>query len=292
VGYWWLPGLLAGILTFLVGFFLFRKPADQQKKRRLDVSQIFGYEQIKREAESAGWQLERKEFLVLVAVALGFGVFIAVLINNIFYIIGGVVGAFYLPRFVVMQIRRKKRYLLFAELPDSLKYIVARLIDYGSIPKAVEASLADLSPQFRGPFTKFLNSIKMNLTVEQALHELAAEVKIRKFTDFTDTLLLTHTEGINQHSIATLERIIDTMVEDVRAIKNLQLLSQKDRRDLIIVIIVSWFIPIALSFLNTNNANLFLDTLVGQIIMFLYFLTTVFVMVKGDEYLSLNLNDL
>ena len=156
MGYWWLPGLLAGILTFLVGFFLFRKPADQQKKRRLDISQIFGYEQIKREAESAGWQLERKEFLVLVAVAVGFGVFIAVLINNIFYIIGGVVGAFYLPRFVVMQIRRKKRYLLFAELPDSLKYIVARLIDYGSIPKAVEASLADLSPQFRGLSRNFL----------------------------------------------------------------------------------------------------------------------------------------
>ena len=67
----------------------------------------------------------------------------------------------------------------------------------------------------------------MNLTVEQALHELAAEVKIRKFTDFTDTLLLTHTEGINQHSIATLERIIDTMVEDVRAIKTYSFFRRK-----------------------------------------------------------------
>lgn len=288
----WIPGVLAGLLTLFAGLFFLRKPVQQQKTSRLDVSQLFGYEHIKREAESAGWQLEQREFLILVAVAVGIGVFIAILIDNIFYIIGGVIAAFYLPRFIVMQIRRKKRYTLFAELPDSLKFIVARLLDYGSIPRAVEASLSDLSPQLRAPFAKFLNSVKLNLTVEQALYELAAEIKIRKLTDFTDTLLLAHTEGINQQSIATLETIIDTMVEDVRAIKNLQLLSQKDRQDLIAVILVSWFIPVALSFLNTNNVNLFLDTFFGQIIMFLYFLTTIFVIVKGDEYLSLNLQDL
>lgn len=288
----WIPALLTGILTLLCGLLIVPKPVKRQTAGRLDVSQLFGYEQIKKEAESAGWQLQQNEFLILVAVALGIGVFIAILIDNIFYIIGGVIAAFYLPRFVVMQLRRKKRYALFAELPDSLKYIVARLIDYGSIPKAVEASLADLSPQLREPFARFLNSVKLNLRVEQALQELAGEIKIRKFTDFTDTLLLAHTEGINQQSVATLETIIDTMVEDVRALKNLQLISQKDRRDLIAVIAVSWFIPVVLSFLNTNNLNLFLDTFLGQIIMFLYFLTTIFVIVKGDEYLSLNLQDL
>jgi Flp pilus assembly protein TadB len=288
----WIPALLTGTLTLLCGLLIVPKPVKRQTAGRLDVSQLFGYEQIKKEAESAGWQLQQNEFLILVAVALGIGVFIAILIDNIFYIIGGVIAAFYLPRFVVMQLRRKKRYALFAELPDSLKYIVARLIDYGSIPKAVEASLADLSPQLREPFARFLNSVKLNLRVEQALQELAGEIKIRKFTDFTDTLLLAHTEGINQQSVATLETIIDTMVEDVRALKNLQLISQKDRRDLIAVIAVSWFIPVVLSFLNTNNLNLFLDTFLGQIIMFLYFLTTIFVIVKGDEYLSLNLQDL
>jgi Flp pilus assembly protein TadB len=287
-----LPGILAGVFTLLAGLLYLQKPVVKQKRKRLDLSEIFGYDRIRREAESAGWQLEQKEFLILVAGAVGIGVFIAVVIDNIFYIIGGVIGSFYLPRFVVMQIRRRKRYALFAELPDSLKFIVARLIDYGSIPKAVEASLPDLSPQIKEPFAKFLNSIKLNLTVEQALHELAEDIKIRKFTDFTETLLLAHTEGINQQSIATLETIIDTMVEDVRAIKNLQLISQKDRRDLMIVIVVSWLIPVALSFLNTNNLNLFLDTLLGQVIMFLYFLTTIFVIVKGDEYISLNLNDL
>ncbi|MDD2212523.1 MAG: hypothetical protein PHV56_06130, partial [Clostridia bacterium] len=115
---------------------------------------------------------------------------------------------------------------------------------------------------------------------------------IRKFTDFSETLFLAHTEGLNQQSITTLNMIIDTMVEDVRAIKNLELLSKKDKRDLLIVIIVSWLIPVALSFLNANNINLFLETLIGQMIMFLYFLTTIFVIVKGDEYISLNLDDL
>jgi len=288
----WIPAIFTGLLTLLGGLLFLPKPEKRLTASRLDVSQFFGYEQIKKEAESAGWQLQQNEFLILVAVALGIGVFMAVLIDNIFYIIGGVIAAFYLPRFVVMQLRRKKRYALLAELPDSLKYIVARLIDYGSIPKAVEASLADLSPQLREPFARFLNAVKLNLRVEQALQELAGEIKIRKFTDFTDTLLLTHTEGINQQSVATLETIIDTMVEDVRALKNLQMISQRDRRDLYAVIAVSWFIPVVLSFLNTNNLNLFLDTLFGQIIMFLYFLTTIFVIVKGDEYLSLNLQDL
>ncbi len=287
-----LPGILAGVFTLLAGLLYLQKPVIKRKRKQLDLSEIFGYDRIRREAESAGWQLEQKEFLILVAGAVGIGVFIAVIIDNIFYIIGGVIGGFYLPRFVVMQIRRRKRYALFAELPDSLKFIVARLLDYGSIPKAVEASLSDLSPQIKEPFAKFLNSIKLNLTVEHALHELARDIKLRKFTDFMETLLLTHSEGINQQSIATLETIIDTMVEDVRAIKNLQLISQKDQRDLTIVIVVSWLIPVALSFLNANNLNLFLDTFIGQVIMFLYFLTTIFVIVKGDEYISLNLNDL
>lgn len=286
------PGILAGIATFLAGLLCFKKPGADKKMKRLELIEIFGYEQIKKEAESAGWQLKPKEFLVLVAGAVSLGIFIAVIIDNIFYIIAGVIGGFYLPRFVVMQIRKRKRYALFAELPDSLKFVVARLIDYGSIPKAVEASLPDLSPQIREPFIKFLNSIKINLTVEQALSELSREIKIRKFTDFSETLFLAHTEGLNQQSITTLNMIIDTMVEDVRAIKNLELLSKKDKRDLLIVIIVSWLIPVALSFLNANNVNLFLETLIGQMIMFLYFLTTIFVIVKGDEYISLNLDDL
>jgi len=288
-----LPGILAGLFTLIAGFLILNKPATSENPQsRLGFVKIFGYDQIKEEAESAGWQLEQREFVALVAGAIGIGIFIAVIIDNIFYIIAGVIAGFYFPRFVVMQIRKSKRFALFAELPDSLKFVVARLIDYGSIPKAVEASLPDLSPQIRAPFEKFLNSIRINLTVEQALYELSKEIKIRKFTDFIETLFLAHTEGINQQSITTLNMIIDTMAEDVRAIKNLELMAQKDKKDLLVVIIVSWLIPVALSFLNSNNVNLFLDTFVGQIIMFLYFLTTIFVIVKGDEYISLSLDDL
>jgi Flp pilus assembly protein TadB len=287
-----LPGILAGLVTLLAGLLIFNQPKKYEKKKGLDFVKIFGYDQIKKEAENAGLQLEQKEFVALVVGAIGIGIFIAVIINNIFYIIAGVIAGFYLPKFIVMQIRKRKRFALFSELPDSLKFIVARLIDYGSIPKAVEASLPDLSSHIREPFEKFLNSIKINLTVEQALYELSKEIKIKKFTDFTETLFLAHTEGINQQSIATLNMIIDTMVEDVRAVKNLELMAKKDKKDLLVVIIVSWLIPVALSFLNPNNVNLFLDTLIGQVIMFLYFLTTIFVIVKGDEYISLNLDDL
>lgn len=288
-----LPGLLAGIVTIIIGLIYFTKPVAKSKINRLDdLVKLFGYERIKEEAESAGMQLEQKEFIILVVIAIAIGTFIALAIGNIFYIAGGIIGGFYLPKFVVMQIRKRKRYTLFEELPDSLKFIVARLIDYGSIPRAVEASLPDLSPQIRKSFSKFLNSIKLNLTIEQALNELAGEIKIRKFTDFTETLFYAHIEGINEQSIAILNTIIDTMVEDVRAIKNLQLISKKDKQDLLVVVIVSWFIPIVLSFLNSKNVNLFLDTLVGQVIMFLYFTSTIFVIVKGDEYSSLNLDEL
>jgi len=285
-------GALWGLFVLCGGFIFIRNPVVKRKYNQMDIVKFFGYEEIKKEAESAGWQLERKEFLALVVTAVGTATFIALVIENVFYIIGGIVGGFYLPKFVVMQIKKHKRYSFFEALPDSLKFIVAKLIDYGSIPKAMESALPDIAPHIREPFNKFVKSIKLNLTVEQALKELANEVKIRKFTDFTETLLLAHTEGINEHSVNTLNTIIDTMVEDVRAIKNIQIICKKDKQDVLVVLLVCWFIPIALSFLNSNNINLFLDTFIGQMIMFSYFLTTIFVVVKGDEYSSLDLDEL
>lgn len=287
-------GLTAGLLTLVIGFIYLPRAAEQKAVggAKLNLAKILGYEAISKEAETSGGQLSTKEFLSLVFVSFSIGGIIALAIGNPFYILGGIVAGFYLPRFIVMQVRQKNRFTLLEELPDSLRIITARLMDYGSIPNAVEASLPDLADYLKACFQELLRSVSVGIPLEQAVYELSERIMLRKFTDYCEKLVMAHREGFNSEAIKSLEATINAIDEDLMAIKTLEINSKRDKQNLLMVVAMAWFFPIVLSFMNSANQNIFLDSLLGQILMFSFFIATIITLVKGEEYLSLKLDEL
>lgn len=280
-----LIGLSAGLFVLAAGFvYLPRAAAQKAEGAKLNLAKMLGYEASSKEAET--------EFLILVFLSFGIGGLIALAIGNPFYILGGIVAGFYLPRFIVLQVRKKNRLALFEELPDSLRIITARLMDYGSIPNAVEASLPDISDYLKAYFQEFLRSVSVGIPLEQGVYELSKRIKLRKFTDYCEKLVMAHREGFNSEAVKSLEATINSIDEDMMAIKTLDINSKRDKKNLLMVVAMAWFFPIILSFMNSANQNIFLDSLVGQILMFSFFISTIITLVKGEDYLSLKLDEL
>ena len=88
-----------------------------------------------------------------------------------------------------------------------------------------------------------------------------------------------------------MEKAIEAIEFDLRAIEKVKQVSKK-KQNLYTALGVSWsFIPI-LSLLRNSEVNIYLETVPGRILVLLYVLASLYIMVKGEEYLSLNLDEL
>ncbi|MNI85065.1 hypothetical protein D3C73_1420240 [compost metagenome] len=85
---------------------------------------------------------------------------------------------------------------------------------------------------------------------------------------------------------------MEQISEDIAQVKELEIEAKSKRRNLIIIVAMSWMMPILLSSLSSNNGNLFLDTWYGQIFIVSFATASLYAVGKGDDFLSLNLDDL
>ncbi|NHN34888.1 type II secretion system F family protein [Paenibacillus agricola] len=289
---------LGGALLFiwLVAAFLLvpklKKGNRYQTAAKYDLSNLFGYDKIKKEAETAGISLNFKEFMMIVILSASVGLIIAVLIGNLFFIAVGIFLSFMLPKFIVMKIKTRKRKNILFELPDSMKMYTSKLIDFPSLERALEMALPDFNGESRVFFEKALKGLKLNLPAEQVFKELNKEVRVKKFNDFTDKLLMANREGFHLRSIESLKETNRSLSYDVKLIKGIDLKNKQKYQKLYAMIVLAWAMPAILSTMNTGNGNVFLNTLHGQIYIVVFFIITIFCVIKGDEYLTLNLEDL
>jgi hypothetical protein len=99
-------------------------------------------------------------------------------------------------------------------------------------------------------------------------------------------------EGFHLRSIESLKETNRSLSYDVKLIKGLDLKNKQRYQKLYAMIVLAWAMPLVLSTMNTGNGNVFLNTLHGQIYIVVFFIITIFCIIKGDEYLTLNLDDL
>jgi len=269
-----------------------RKRRVYQTAQQFDFAQVLGYKQLKQDAEDFGWQLSIKEFIQIVLAAIGVGVLIAFLIGNIFFIIAGIALSYALPRYILLRLKRRRRIELLMELPDNLKLLTSKLMDFSSLQQAIQSSLEDMDGQTKEIFEKMNAGLKINLPVETILQEAAYRIKIYRFNDYVEKLLMANSEGFHEESIKSLKETIENISLDIQEIKKLEIKSKSEKKRMYIIIGGSWFLPFVLSFLSVDNANVFLDSWHGQIFIVSFFITTLYAIAKGDEYLSLNLDEL
>ena len=55
---------------------------------------------------------------------------------------------------------------------------------------------------------------------------------------------------------------------------------------------MAWSFPLIMSMMDTGQKNLYLYTLHGKLLIFAYVVVSLYAVVKGHEYLSLNVDEL
>lgn len=254
------------------------------------LSKFLGYEQVRKEAETVGWSLTFREFAFLVMFSVGLIGLIALFTGNYFFIALGAVLSFTLPRTIVLKVKRKIRQNVLFDLPSNLRLFISKLTDFPNVQKALENAVLDMDGVTKPIFEKASNQLRVGLPIDRVFEEMLSELKIRKMEDFLDKLRMAQMEGFHPQSLDSLKDTVDEIGEDITQIQELDIEAKSKRKQLFTVIGMAWMMPVMMSFMNNGNANVFLNTLHGQIYIVSFAAATLFSIGKGDDYLSLNLD--
>jgi len=260
--------------------------------RNIDLARCFGYREVSTEAREIGWDLTSGEFLGIVVFAVAAGAILAVLFKNPLIIVAGGLGGYYLPRVLIKNYRKRHRMSLMMSIPDFGRMLIARLIDHHSIVRAMELTQDDIHGPMKVTIEEFVKDVGVGLGVRPALDNMRAKLGFRKFNTLAETLAIAHAEGYSGEALKAMEKAVEAIENDVRAIEALEITARKKKRELACVVAASWAFPAVLSFMNTGNVNIYLNTIPGKVLIFFYLVSTLFVLIKGEEYLSLNLEEL
>jgi hypothetical protein len=89
-----------------------------------------------------------------------------------------------------------------------------------------------------------------------------------------------------------LDKAVEAIEFDLRAIEKVKEQSKLKKKKLYTSLGTAWLFPLILSFVNTGQTNVYMNTISGKILILMYVLGSLYVFCKGEEYLSLNLDEI
>lgn len=220
-------------------------------------------------------------------------ILISIMTENIFLLAAGLAAGAYLPGFFIEKKRRGQRIRIITKLVSPLRLLISRLPDQNNITKAIELTRNEIiDDEIRNIFSNYLKDVNICGNVHDALLNMKDSVSLSKFDVFIEYLLQTHYEGFTKESLNALSKSVEAIEFDLRAIEIVNEKSRTKKRNLYTALAVSWMFPVILSFANTGQRNVYLHTTAGKILILFYVVGSLFVYLKGEEYLTLNLDEL
>jgi len=237
-----------------------------------------------------GVNLSKKESLAISLGSVLVGILIAYLLHNYFFLAVGMTLSYMLPRYIFSKLKRNHRQKILFELPDNLRVFTSKLNDFPSVLAALEQSVPDMYGETKEYFYDMLTDLKTGFSLDSALSDIKQKIQIKRFDDFAEKLQVAEEQGFHERAIQSLKETAREMTEDNLILKDLQIKAKKDMRNLYVITIMAWVLPITLSTVNTDNSNVYLDTVYGQAYITLFVLITLYSIVKAEDYISLNLD--
>jgi Flp pilus assembly protein TadB len=281
---------------FLLAYFLFNLPHKKKVSTKMNLKKVFyetmQVERFQNEAKAIGWKITKHEFMLIVILNIFLTLAVAVITHNLFILITGFVVGVYLPSFLIEKKRQSLRLNLISKLVDPLRLLLSRLPEQQNITRAVEMTRDEIvDKEIKEIFNSFLRDVAIGGSVRDALLNMKRRVNFRKFDLYVEHLLYAHYEGFTVEAINALDKAVQAIEFDLRAIQKVREQSREKKKKLYLALVIAWFFPIILSFVSTGVTNVYLNTLPGKIVILFYVLGTIFVYIKGEEYLSLNLDE-
>ncbi len=292
-----LPLLSAALFTgwFLFAWLLFNPPHKRKDSKRLIIP-LFGIANLKRyeqEATAVGWKVTGKEFAAIILLTVAVFALVTLLTRNLFILIAGFFVGIYFPHFLIEKKRQSNRMRLVSKLTDPFRLLLSRIPDQQNITRALEKTRNEVTDEsIRRLFDGYLQDMAMSGSVRDALMQMKKKINIKKCDMFFENLILAHYEGFTAEACKALDKAVEALEFDLRAIEKVKERNRTKKRKLYLTIGIVWLFPLILSLVNTTGSNVYLNTLPGKMLILLYLAGSVLVYVKGEQYLSLNLDEL
>ncbi|HCP14692.1 MAG TPA: hypothetical protein DIT32_02765 [Peptococcaceae bacterium] len=250
-------------------------------------------DRIRREAACAGVQWKTSHTLLLWFCSLLSAGLLFVLTHNELLFLSSWVLIGILPSVLIQVKHGNQRIRLLEDLVACLRQIIARIPDQGGLIKAMELTLqsgmdTQMEPMLRG----VIQEIGLGNGMAEALKLWKHQIQMRKFDKMADTLLQAHAEGWSPPAMKALNKAIQIMEADLKAIRMARQKGRQRKRQLFSMILTAWSFPVILSLLHVGEGNIFKDSPAGKFLIFAYVIGTMLTIVKGNEYLSLNVDEL
>ena len=292
-----LTGLLFG-LWFLFAYWIFAPSAARvtlpgRKKIKVDLFVRLNLDKYQAQAEAIGWRITTRELLFIFVFTLLTATALAIILRNPLVVVVGVVTGVYLPKFLIEKKRLNNRINMLSKLTDPMRMLLSRLPDQQNITKAMEQTRNEvLDERVRDLFDGYLKDVAIGGSVHEALLNMKRRVSLRKYDILVEYMVQAHYEGFTAEALQALSKAIEAIEFDLRAIDKVKEQSKTKKRELYTSLAVAWFFPFILSLANTGDKNIYLETMAGKVLILVYIIGTLYVVLKGEEYLSLNLDEL
>lgn len=290
-----ITGILFG-LGFIFTFFLFSEGKEltrNKNKIKYNLVHTLKLDNYQNEASAVGWQVSKQELLIFICMAIVITLLVSMLTNNPLVLIVGLIAGIYFPNFIITKKRKARKMALISKLTDPLRMLLSRIPDQQNITRAIEVIKDETTDEnIKKIFTDYLSEVAIGGSVRDALLGMKQAVRLRKFDVFIEHLLQAQYEGFTSNAMKALDKTVEAIEFDLRAIEKVKEQSKLKKKQLYTTLGTTWLFPPILSFVNTGYTNVYLNTVAGKILILMYFLGTLYIVEKGEEYLSLKLDEL
>ncbi|MDR0468441.1 MAG: hypothetical protein LBH09_00525 [Peptococcaceae bacterium] len=248
---------------------------------------------IRSQADQAGVDWGSKETKAIWIASLAVAAALYFLTGNMMLFGVGWMLMLVLPRLIIHHRKHRRRLDTLAALTDCLRQLLARLPDQGSLSRALEVVIeSDSRGTATGMLRQVLEAMRLGSTVREAVGLWQSEIGMKKFDHVAETLIQANADGWTPAALKALEKSIEGLEGDLRAILLVAQSAVNRKKQLYLALATAWSFPLILSMMDTGGANLYLHTMPGKILIFAYVAVSLFIVVKGQEYLSLNVEEL
>jgi hypothetical protein len=230
--------------------------------------------------------------LCMSAVFMGAGL-LSLWSRNLLILPVGFTAGIYFPKFLLEKRRRAKRLIIMEKLVDPLRILISRIPDQGNLARALDQVRREVRDEtLREMLDEVLGDIGLGGGIQEALTRWKHHIELRNFDTFIDLLIQAHLDGWTEPALKALDKAVESMELDLRAIGTVKEKSRSKKKQLYGALAVSWVFPPVLSMIGVGTGNIYLDTVPGKLLIFAYLAGSMFVVVQGDHYLSLNVDEL
>jgi len=150
----------------------------------------------------------------------------------------------------------------------------------------------DANGKSAGVLRRVLEELHLGGSVRDAVEIWKDMVGLKKFDHVADTLIQANQDGWTPVAIKALDKSVEGLEGDLRAVLLVAQKAARRKQQLYLALATAWSFPLILSMMDTGQKNIFLCSAAGKTLTFAYVAVSLIVVVKGQEYLSLNVDEL